>query len=256
MGINLFRRARIASEAFIDIANWREVLPRASAGEIVTEIQLRDGTVIRGSPENALWPEFSNIWYHRAYTKHCKIPKGAVVIDVGANVGTFSIFAARTGGVVYSLEPASANFSYLISNVRRAGNIVPLNLACAAQSGPVTLDLTANPVSFSIKTTAIGGKRETVTAITLSELFDRYKINGCDFLKLDCEGCEFDIILESEAVLFERISRIVMEYHDHLSKDFSHHDLLQRLKSLGFRTVSYGRNGSCGMIAAIRREDF
>jgi FkbM family methyltransferase len=255
MGISFFRRAKIASEAFLDIENWRQVLPRAAAGEAVTEIRLRRGSVITASPENMLWPIFSNTWYHLSYTKRCTIPKNALVVDVGANVGVFSLFAGRVARLVYSLEPASSNFSRLVSNVSRAKNIIPLQLACAARDGRAALDLSNEPIAFSLKTNALQGKREMVDAVSLSTLFDRYNISRCDFLKLDCEGSEFDIILGSEKSLFERITRIVLEYHDHLSEKFSHQDLLQRLEALGFRATAYDRNGSQGMIAAVRLPD-
>ena len=91
-----------------------------------------------------------------------------------------------------------------------------------------------------------------VEVISLGTLFDRYKIERCDFLKLDCEGCEFDVILHSEPGLMSRISRIAMEYHDHLSDRFSHRDLLKALEASGFRAVAYNPNGTQGMIAAVR----
>jgi len=252
MGIAFFRRMRIASEAFIDIENWREVLPRAAAGETVTEIRLRTGPAITALPESKLWPVFSDIWYHSSYTRHFSIPRGALVVDVGANVGVFSVFASRTARLVYSLEPASANFSRLVSNVSGVEKIVPLNLACAGQDGPAILDLTNDPVSFSLKTTALQPKQETVEAMCRGTFFERYRISHCDFLKLDCEGSEFDIILESEPSIFKRVSRIVMEYHDHLSEKFSHYDLLERLESLGYQARAYSPNGNLGMISAIR----
>jgi Methyltransferase FkbM domain len=71
-----------------------------------------------------------------------------------------------------------------------------------------------------------------------------------NFLKLDCEGCEFGIIMGLDAALVCRISRIVMEYHNHLSKQFSHRDLVEKLATFGFRTVVYNSNGTYGMIAA------
>jgi hypothetical protein len=43
-----------------------------------------------------------------------------------------------------------------------------------------------------------------------------------------------------------------MEYHDHLSSDYSHLDLLEKLKSLGFQASSYNSNGTYGMIAASK----
>lgn len=249
----IFRRARIAGRAFWDIANWREVLPRASSGETVTEIRLRRGPVIAATPEHALWPHFSDIWYHQSYTKHFAIPSGSVVADVGANVGVFSLLAARTARVVYALEPSSANFSLLRSNTAQAKNIVPLNLACAREDGEASLDVGSDPVSFSLAGNGSSNQRETVGVISLATLFDRYQIERCDFLKLDCEGCEFEIILESSPHLMHRIDRIVMEYHDHRSTRFSHGDLLQALERLGFQVFSYNPNGTYGMMAAIRR---
>jgi len=137
----LFRRARVAVDAC----------------EPVTEIRLRNGSVLTDPAENRLWPTFSDIWYHAAYASHCAIPEDAVVVDIGANVGAFSLFAARVARVVYSLEPASSNFSRLVSNVSRALKIVPLKLACAAQDGRLSLDLSSDAVSFSLKTSASPG---------------------------------------------------------------------------------------------------
>lgn len=251
MGMEFFRRARIAGRAFSDIANWRDVLPRAVAGKSVTEIRLRKGPILTATPETALWPHFSDIWYHASYTKHCPIPRESLVVDIGANVGVFSLFAARFARLVYSLEPSSENFSRLAANVSHAQNIIPLNLACAGRDGRASLDLSSDPVSFSLMTNPCSHRQETVDVVSLGALFERYKISRCDFLKLDCEGSEFEIILDSEPSLMGRVSRIVMEYHDHLSERFSHHDLLQRLEMLGFRARAYKPNGTCGMIAAI-----
>jgi len=248
----VLRRARIAGNAFLDLANWREVLPRASAGEAVTEIRLRRGPVIAATPAHSLWPHFSDIWYHRSYTRHFSIPSNSVVVDVGANVGVFSLLAARTARIVYALEPSSSNFSLLRDNTARAENIVPLKLACAREDGRALLDVDSDPVSFSLPAPRPSKNQEAVEVVSLATLFERYKIERCDFLKLDCEGCEFEIILDSDPALINRIDRIVMEYHDHLSTRFSHRNLLDALKDLGFEAVAYNPNGTYGMIAAIR----
>jgi FkbM family methyltransferase len=252
MKTEIIRRARIAGQAFLDLANWREVLPRAAAGESVTEIQLRDGVVLGAPPENALWPHFSDIWYHRSYTKHCAIPRGSLVVDIGANVGVFSVFAARVARIVYALEPSSANFARLTANTSGIKNILPLNLACSQRDGQASLDISSNPVSYSLLSDGGPDRQEVVNVVSLATLFERLQIERCDFLKLDCEGCEFEIILNADPQLVRRIGRIVMEYHDHLCKGFSHLDLLHSLQRFGFRTISYNPNGTQGMIAATR----
>lgn len=249
---NVFRRATIAAHAVMDVANWREVLPRASSGKPVTEIRLRRGPVIAGTPQHSLWPHFSDIWYHRSYTRFASIPGNSAVVDVGANVGVFSLFAARMARVVYALEPSSSNFSLLKSNTAHAHNVVPLNVACGSQDGRASLDVGSDPVSFSLAAQSPSANRETVEVVNLATLFDRYNIARCDFLKLDCEGCEFEIILDSDPNLLGRVDRIVMEYHDHLSARFSHTDLLRALRQLGFETTAYNPNGTYGMIAARR----
>jgi hypothetical protein len=61
-----------------------------------------------------------------------------------------------------------------------------------------------------------------------------------------------EIILEADASLLNRVRRIVMEYHNHLSNNYSHVDILEKLKILGFQASSYNPNGTYGMIAAYR----
>lgn len=249
---SFLRRARIAIHAFAEIANWKEVLPLAARGGSVTEIRLRNGSVIQALPEAQLWPHFSDIWYHLSYTKHCPIPQGATVIDIGANVGVFALFAARFASRVLALEPASSNFSLLLKNVAHAENVVPLHCACAAQDGQGMLNLSDDPVSYSLMTKSSTGAQECVELISLESLFLKHKIDRCDFLKLDCEGAEFGIILETAPSVLNRVQRIVMEYHDHLSNRFSHRDLSEKLRGLGFRITEYNPKGTYGMLAAVK----
>lgn len=171
---------------------------------------------------------------------------------MGANVGVFSLFAARFARLVYALEPAASNYSRLIPSASRVQNVVPLNCACAARDGRASLDVSGSPVTFSLMTSSSAASRESVDVISLQTLVERYRIDRCDYLKLDCEGAEFEIILETDSTLLNRVQRIVMEYHDHLSNRYSHVDLLAKLKLLGFRAFSYNPNGSLGMIAAFR----
>src|SRR3989442_15406841 len=103
MELGFLRRARIAGHAFSDIANWREVLPRASVGKSVTEIRLRNGAIITAPPENALWSHFSDIGYHLSYAKHFAIPPNSLVVYIGANVCWCSLFTARVAWRLMSL---------------------------------------------------------------------------------------------------------------------------------------------------------
>lgn len=55
----------------------------------------------------------------------------------------------------------------------------------------------------------------------------------CDLMKLDCEGAEYPILFNAPETIFDRIERMVMEYHDNVS-GYIHHDLVQFLTNKGF----------------------
>jgi FkbM family methyltransferase len=130
---------------------------------------------------------FSDIWYHRSYTKHCVIPRGSLVVDVGANVGVFSVFAARTARIVHALEPSSANFARLKANTSGIKNIRSLNLACSQRDGQAFLDISNNPVSYSLLSNGGPDCQEVVSVVSLATFFERQQIERCDYLKLDAK---------------------------------------------------------------------
>lgn len=52
---------------------------------------------------------------------------------------------------------------------------------------------------------------------------------------MDCEGCEFEALLEASDATLERIARICLEYHNGLTH-YTHNDLINHLQRNGFRT--------------------
>lgn len=141
------------------------------------------------------------------------------VIDIGGNIGTFAIVAAQgsPAGRVLSFEPDAENFRLLKANVALNGVAIEAHqMAVAAASGHVTLFTW--PWDGGHHTLIAGklgeGEREQrVPAISLSEIFDRFKVAHCDFLKLDCEGAEYEILGALPEPYWQRIGKISMEYH-------------------------------------------
>ena len=72
-----------------------------------------------------------------------------------------------------------------------------------------------------------------VDCITLKKLFDDYKIDRCDLLKIDCEGSEYDILLTTDAATMAKVGEIIMEYHSFTSYSVDH--LRNFLVKHGFR---------------------
>ncbi len=125
-----------------------------------------------------------------------------VFIDIGANVGAYSMFVAANAGAgarVLAIEPQPDIFERLVFNIRQnsSGSIKAVACAVADRSGELTLFLNPrNSGESSVK--IVGSSAATalkVPAKTLLELVEEEGYQRIDAVKLDVEGAE-DIILE------------------------------------------------------------
>jgi hypothetical protein len=63
---------------------------------------------------------------------------------------------------------------------------------------------------------------------------ERLGIQHCDLLKIDAEGAEYAILFNAPDVAFEKIDRIVMEYHDAITLN-THFDMVRFLQAKGYQ---------------------
>lgn len=139
------------------------------------------------------------------------------IVDCGANIGIFTLFAAiqATEGRVLAIEPAEYNCELLRENVDVNGfkNVQVLKLAVSDTSGTGTLLLT-HPGNEHILKGAMNSsnvKMEEVRTVTMIELFDSLELKHVDLLKMDVEGMEFEVF--KDIAWLERVQRIVLEVH-------------------------------------------
>ncbi len=158
---------------------------------------------------------------------------GRDVVDIGANVGDSSIYFALKGArKVVGVEPLPSVYARAIENVKLnhlEDKIFLINAALGSKSGKIKVPCnTSTYRSNAFSTLKSKGECE-VPIVTLSEVMKQ--ITEPYLLKMDCEGCEFDVILND----YEHVSvfeKLHMEYHakftgikytkliDKLSKDF------------------------------------
>jgi hypothetical protein len=84
--------------------------------------------------------------------------------------------------------------------------------------------------------TTAPGAAGTVAAVSLEEVLDALPEGRCDFLKMDCEGSEFAVLLSADAALLSRIDRIALEYHDFAGMGH-HRELVAHLSAHGHSVV-------------------
>mgnify|MGYP000058196357 FL=1 len=156
--------------------------------------------------------------------------KDKVVIDIGACTGDTSIyFAIRGAKKVIAIEPYPKNFEMLKKNIEinKLENLIDIKLSgCASNSSEITLD----PNFDSTMRSNLNEVKDGIK-IPLISLLDILKIqnftNG--ILKLDCEGCEYDIILNTPEEIIQKFTHIQIEYHN------GYQNIKQKLESCGFK---------------------
>jgi FkbM family methyltransferase len=169
------------------------------------------------------------------------ISAGDTVVDIGANIGCFTIYAARAVGPtgrVIAVEPASETFSQLRRNVElnNLTNVTLVQAAVSGEPGTVTLMASENSLFTSLFDRIDGrentGHSEQVEAITLDQILQRNGVERVDFLKVDCEGAEHSIVEKVTPETMHKFGQIAMEIHD--VDGASNSDLMNRVKGFGY----------------------
>lgn len=158
--------------------------------------------------------------------------KGRTILDIGASFGDTSIYFALNGArKVYAVEPYPYAYKLAIENVRvnKLMGKIKLTRVAAGTSGYVYLSKNyANTGGSDISHSTITGIKTNV--YSLKELVKKFKIQSDSLLKIDCEGCEYSILTDSEISVLRKFKRIQIEYH------YGYIDLINKLSKAGFTT--------------------
>lgn len=180
--------------------------------------------------ENCLW----EVWGLQVYDKIIRPSVGDVVIDAGAHIGSFTVRASQMvgeTGKVYAFEPNLNNFHWLTINTGSLHNVQTFNKALWSSNKMIELFVIQYPyVGFS----AFGSSVKTaVPAVTLDEIV----FGKVNFIKIDVEGSELEVLKGAKRILEEHHPYIVMEIHgwdlvekvEQFLSDFDYHCLDKEL---------------------------
>ncbi len=188
---------------------------------------------------------FKEIFVQRAYADFFPFHEAATVIDIGGHFGYFALFAAvnlADKGQVITVEPSRHNFEKLERNLNQSGfgkKVLALNRAVAPIAGSLKL-YTGKSENNTLVAPSEGGSWEMTEAITLDELIG--DLSMVHFLKMDCEGAEYEVLYGADRGVLDRIQTISMEFHDLKSAQKNGLKLAQFLKSSGFNVVRFHHN--------------
>ena len=224
--------------------------------EYVLKVRSTDHVSYVVRPKTADRGIVNEVWVDQIYTPEgFDVGEDDVVVDVGAHIGVFSVFAAKKArkGRVYAFEPLPENFRLLKENIKRnnASNIVAANTALSSKKGERKFYVDPENSGGHSFYPAEKSKEITVRTDTLENFLADNKVTRIDFLKMDCEGAEYDILFSLPRKALGKIGKISMEYHD-IGEGKNGKSMLDFLESNGFR-ATIRENGEIGLIHAVRR---
>jgi FkbM family methyltransferase len=174
-----------------------------------------------------------------------QIQPGMVVIDVGANVGVYTFSAAkRVGkeGCVIAVEP----FSGCVANLQKTCDVNNLEQvkvyrgAASDKAGNIYLSLAAASELNEVVTDpeqARNGNYEEAPCFTLDSICEKENLSTVDFLKIDAEGHELQVLMGSQQLL-EKFSPVIL-YENIAGSHGSNLEVAEYLQKIGYQLFRY-----------------
>ena len=174
---------------------------------------------------------------------------GAVLFDVGANVGLYTLVGSRRVGAtghVYAFEPSSRERAILEQNVTRnhCDNATVIPAAVSDRAGTGTLRIAAGQhrgqntlaPTFAYPSVSVA-REEPVSLVSLDDLWRTRTVRRPDVLKIDAEGSELHVLRGAASLLRDSMPVVMLEINDTLleASGASRAAVEQLLTSLGYK---------------------
>lgn len=174
-----------------------------------------------------------------------KISQSSTVVDLGANLGDFSVqISTEYNCPVYAVE-ASPDIYHKIPNSEL---IHKFNYAISDTDAPVSLYISQSCEANTLNPVAKGKWCNeglvTIQGITLHSLMIRHQIRSIDLLKVDIEGAELRLFNSLTDEFISEIPQITVEFHDFIEDFDCAEEVMQikrRLKKLGYLCLVVSR---------------
>ena len=170
--------------------------------------------------------DIRSVFFYENYNS--QIQEGQTVIDIGANIEDSAFHFAANGMslVVNEPYPKNANLAFINADLNGfADKITVFNAALGATNGRIKIDANSFPdIGSDFKPIDKGAE---IPMLTFDEILMKSGIREA-FLKMNCEGCEYDGLLKSSDQTILKFKKIALEYH------YGPKNLVERLKNLGY----------------------
>jgi FkbM family methyltransferase len=191
---------------------------------------------------NALWEKQETEFVLK------NIDQGTVFIDVGANIGYFSLAVASKAKRVIAIEPIPKTFNVLKKNVEFNGfgsQVHLLNIALGKEEGFLEFTDNLGPKNHVLSDSRVAAddrvSRCIVKATTLDNVVEELQLPGIDFIKVDVEGFEYAFLQGAKAALQKFQPILLMEIEKYRCTNYSIDptEIFSILESLGYKYLVF-----------------
>lgn len=188
------------------------------------------------------WEPYTFILLSRCLKKHM------TYCDIGAWIGPTALFAARSVRRVVCFEPDPVAFGRLYTNIRlnRLKHVTAFQAALAAEDGIAGLASFRKRLGDSMSSLLAPGhpgNRADVLTITWQRFIEYYGRDRFDFIKMDVEGSEFDLLPTLKTYLSDHRPMVYISFHPHLlSSESRKRKMTQMAEIMGMYTYCIGRD--------------
>jgi FkbM family methyltransferase len=184
-----------------------------------TIYKLRNGIFLKTRSASVDKNIIFEILIDNVYTpKGFEINKKDTIVDVGAHIGVFSVYAATlaTQGKVFAIEPMANNYSLLLANIslNNLQNVTAIKEALSANNEGKNLNVSTSTGGHSFIYSENTKEKTMVKTESMSTFIAKHNIQHIDLLKLDCEGAEYEILFNTPSETLNKIRKISMECHN------------------------------------------
>lgn len=167
---------------------------------------LNNNLVVSDIPLSDINSMFFEFFFRKDYEWWYQVQKGDIVVDIGACVGFFTCLALDGGASkIYSIEPNKNHLKTLLVNTSNyhiehgTTPVIPVHAAIGKESRD---------------TYNIFGNDQKVPMLSFLDFIKKYEITHIDYLKIDAEGAEYNILIEENfEFLRNKVKHMSIEFH-------------------------------------------
>ena len=242
------RRLRLLAWSIVNIQNWLSALAGRLWQRPMQQIRFRNGLRfkmdVHAGDLQVIYEVFGDRFYDRYFSD---IVSDGTILDIGGNIGTFTVRAARDlvpQGKVISIEPNPECLAVIREHLsmNSLSNVQTVGAAVTNEGDTVTLLVPLLRGDSTLFPGNPGTPIKGLVAIDVPTIHTRDVLRlaeSFELVKVDCEGGEFSLLYETEPEDWKNIKRVALEYHLGFDRKYpmSPEQLRDRVEQFGLKVL-------------------